>query len=84
METMSNTSALIVGGGSGIGFATAEAMLQGGARVWIAGRTESKLEAAVAFEIGPPSMRASLPIFTYQRGTPVSAHMARRSSFAAS
>lgn len=46
MEAMSNTSALIVGGGSGIGFATAQAMLKAGARVWIAGRTESKLLAA--------------------------------------
>ncbi len=48
MEKLSNTSALIVGGGSGIGFAAAKAMLQGGARVWIAGRTRSKLEAALA------------------------------------
>ena len=33
---------------------------------------------------GPPSIFASLPILTYQRGRPVSPHMARRSSFAAS
>ena len=46
MQAMSITSALIVGGGSGIGFATAEAMLHGGARVWIAGRTKAKLLAA--------------------------------------
>ena len=33
---------------------------------------------------GPPSTRASLPYFTYQRGTPVSAHIGRRSALAAS
>ncbi len=38
--------ALIVGGGSGIGFATARSMAQAGADVWIAGRTAEKLEAA--------------------------------------
>jgi len=47
MERMAGKSALIVGGGSGIGLATAGAMLREGARVWIAGRSESRLEAAL-------------------------------------
>ena len=47
MERLSNKTALIVGGGSGIGFATAAAMLREGARVWIAGRTAGKLELAL-------------------------------------
>ena len=38
--------ALIVGGGSGIGFASARAMVRTGAEVWIAGRTAEKLNAA--------------------------------------
>ena len=37
MDAIADKAALIVGGGSGIGFATAAAMLERGARVWIAG-----------------------------------------------
>jgi NAD(P)-dependent dehydrogenase (short-subunit alcohol dehydrogenase family) len=48
MARVSNKSALIVGGSSGIGFATADAMLREGATVWIAGRTRSKLQVALA------------------------------------
>ena len=40
--------------------------------------------SAASSATGPPWICASLPILTYQRGTPVSPHMARRSSFAAS
>src|SRR6185503_601217 len=40
--------------------------------------------SAASSATGPPSMLASLPILTYQRGRPVSPHMARRSSLAAS
>lgn len=39
-------AALVTGGGSGIGLACAAALLRDGASVTIAGRTESKLEAA--------------------------------------
>src|SRR5947207_4213529 len=45
--------ALITGGGSGIGLATAQEMARLGARVAICGRTPEKLEAARAgFEAG--------------------------------
>ena len=40
--------------------------------------------SAASSATGPPSIAASLPILTYQRGKPVSPHMARRSSLAAS
>src|SRR5262245_55657971 len=40
--------AIVTGGGSGIGLATAHEMVRLGARVAICGRTEAKLEAAAA------------------------------------
>ena len=40
--------AIITGGGSGIGLATAQEMIRIGARVAICGRTQAKLDAAVA------------------------------------
>ena len=44
--------AIVTGGGSGIGFATAREMIRLGSRVAICGRTPAKLEAARA-ELGP-------------------------------
>jgi NADP-dependent 3-hydroxy acid dehydrogenase YdfG len=46
MQRLANKTALITGGGSGIGLATAKAFLDEGARVVIAGRDEDKLAAA--------------------------------------
>ena len=46
-EALSGQHALVVGGGSGIGLATARLLARDGARVTIAGRTETKLQAAV-------------------------------------
>lgn len=48
MQALANKTALITGGGSGIGLATARAFLDAGARVVIAGRDEAKLAAAAA------------------------------------
>ncbi len=44
--SLNNHRSLIIGGGSGIGFATAAEMLKGGADVTIAGRTRTTLESA--------------------------------------
>jgi len=46
MKTLDAKHALIVGGGSGIGLATAGLLLDEGAQVCISGRTEAKLQAA--------------------------------------
>ena|SRR6185295_7572483 len=46
MASLTNKTALITGGGSGIGLATARCFLDAGARVVIAGRDEAKLAAA--------------------------------------
>lgn len=45
---MEGITALITGGGSGIGFATAKLFLEAGAKVMITGRTQSTLEEAAA------------------------------------
>jgi len=47
-QPLAGKSALITGGGSGIGLACAAAFLRDGASVTLAGRTQSKLEAAAA------------------------------------
>jgi citronellol/citronellal dehydrogenase len=47
-ETLRDQVAIITGGGSGIGLATAQEMVRIGARVAICGRTQAKLDAAVA------------------------------------
>jgi len=47
MGKLDGKIALITGGGSGIGLATAKRFVQEGAYVFITGRTKSKLEAAV-------------------------------------
>jgi NAD(P)-dependent dehydrogenase (short-subunit alcohol dehydrogenase family) len=46
MSKLANRTALITGGGSGIGLATARLYLDEGARVVIAGRDEAKLATA--------------------------------------
>ena len=47
MSTITGKSALITGGGSGIGLGCASRLVQDGAHVTICGRTEDKLVAAV-------------------------------------
>lgn len=51
MERVSNKIALITGGNSGIGFASAKALVENGAQVVITGRDQSKLNDAKA-ELG--------------------------------
>lgn len=46
MKRLQDKTALVTGGGSGIGLATAQALLDEGARVAISGRDESKLRRA--------------------------------------
>jgi NADP-dependent 3-hydroxy acid dehydrogenase YdfG len=48
MSRLTGKTALVTGGGSGIGLATARALLDEGARVAITGRNEDKLRAAAA------------------------------------
>lgn len=52
MANYSNKSAVITGGTTGIGLATAKFLIEGGARVLITGRNEATLEAAQR-ELGP-------------------------------
>lgn len=47
-DLFANQTALVTGGGSGIGLAISRQLLQAGARVFIASRKAEKLEAAVA------------------------------------
>src|SRR5207253_5102337 len=46
MTTLTNKTALVTGGGSGIGLAVARAFLEHGARVAITGRQETRLRQA--------------------------------------
>lgn len=55
MAKLTGKTALITGGGSGIGLASAKLFAQEGAQVIIVGRTQSSLEAAAA-EIGDKAM----------------------------
>src|SRR6202166_1935685 len=52
---LANKTALITGGNSGIGFATAKLFVAEGAKVAITGRDQAKLEAA-AKELGPNAL----------------------------
>ena len=53
MQAMKDKVAVITGGSTGIGFATAKQFLDEGASVVLTGRTQDSLEAAVA-ELAPP------------------------------
>ncbi|KAB8176788.1 SDR family NAD(P)-dependent oxidoreductase [Microbispora catharanthi] len=46
MDKYSDKNVVITGGGSGIGFAMAELLVHGGARVVITGRSQATLDAA--------------------------------------
>ncbi len=52
----SEKNVVITGGSTGIGFATAQAFLQAGARVWITGRSEGNLQAAAA-KLNSPDLK---------------------------
>src|SRR5580704_7157328 len=48
MQSLSNQRVLVIGGSSGIGFATAEAAVNAGAALTIASRNQKKLDSAAA------------------------------------
>src|SRR5438067_9642915 len=52
MDAYDGKTALITGGGSGLGLATAQLLTDGGARVIITGRTQATLDQAAA-HLGP-------------------------------
>lgn len=54
---MKDQDVLVIGGGSGIGLGVAERLLQLGATVTIAGRSEERLAAAAAALGAPPGLR---------------------------
>ena len=61
-NSLDGLRALVVGGGSGIGLASARLLAADGARVTLAGRTLSKLEAASAASgTGFPARRWASP-----------------------
>lgn len=57
MATLSGKNVLVIGGSSGIGYATAAGALAAGAKVTIASRSEEKLRAAKASLQGPVEAR---------------------------
>jgi len=59
MTRLTNKTALVTGGGSGIGLAVARAFLEEGARVAITGRQEARLRQAAE------SLRAGDRLFFY-------------------
>src|SRR5277367_6613886 len=58
MNTFKNKIAVIIGGTSGMGLATAKMLLDGGARVLVTGRSEAGLESALK-EIGKDALVVS-------------------------
>ncbi|KQT20868.1 short-chain dehydrogenase [Chryseobacterium sp. Leaf404] len=56
MNKLKDKVAVITGGTTGIGFATAQAFINAEAKVWITGRTADKLEKAAA-EINSPNLK---------------------------
>ena len=58
MNTFKNKIAVIIGGTSGMGFATAKMLLDGGARVLVTGRSQAGLESAQK-EIGKDALVVS-------------------------
>jgi len=60
MITLDEKRALIVGGGSGIGLATARLLLEEGAEAWISGRTKARLHAALE-KLGADDRTRALP-----------------------
>src|SRR3546814_9354071 len=57
MRSLEGKVAVITGGNSGIGKATAQLFVQQGARVVVTGRRKEALDAAVA-ELGPAAVRS--------------------------
>ncbi len=60
-KKLADKVALVTGGSTGIGLASAKALAEQGAKVYITGRRQDALDAAVSLSGPPPGGSAPMP-----------------------